>query len=142
MENGDVTTIAHFGLELDVPNTATVTKYTSLNKKKEKKNKDKYSKFTYYRVQGTIVKVLYRDEQALLSQGNYPFTIPQGTIELSKTLGDKNPQRLTITEAAYIGHKDNTLYVMKMKDVPLETGKLELDNEKVVAYETIALGNS
>lgn len=124
MEKGDTTTIAHFGLELDVPNTATVTNYTSLNKKKDKKNKEKYSKFTYYKVNGSIIKVLYRDEQVHLTQGNYPFTVPQATLEFNQNLGDKNPQRLTINEAVYIGHKDNTLYLMKMKDVPLETGKL------------------
>lgn len=50
MENGEVNTIAHFSLELDIPSSTEVTMYTALNKKKDKKNKEKYNKFTYYKV--------------------------------------------------------------------------------------------
>ena len=141
MEKQAIKTLSHFSLELDVPAQTVIQPYVSEHKKKDKKNKEKYNKFTYYKVGDQLTKVLYKDDKALYNQGCYPFVKPAGKLEMSKNLGDKNPQRLTTSEAAYIGHSGKTLYVMKMKEVPLEKGKLEIESEDIATYETIQIGN-
>ena len=46
-----------------------------------------------------------------------------------------------ITEAAYIGHVGKKLYIKKMKDVPIQAGKIEIEDGKEDVYETIEMGN-
>lgn len=142
MEGKVLKTIQHFGLELDIPVTAKIQEYTSLKAKKDKKNKTKFDKFSYYKTkEGKIVKVLYRDNDSYVSLGEYPFLQPDVKVCQARDLSDKNPERLVITEAAYIGHEGDKVFVKKMKDVSVETGKIEIDETSDDLFETISVGN-
>lgn len=125
MENQGANVIDHFCLKIDLPETAKVEKYQPLGLKKDKKNKQKYEKFSYYKTKdGKVMKVLFKDTENLIQLGQYPFTDPQMKVTPLNELNSQNPQRLMVTEAAYIGHRGKEMIVKKMKDVELEVGKI------------------
>ncbi len=69
--------ILHFQSKIEIPPTSTLKNYernhTSVNKKK---NKHKFDKFTYYRINNEIVKVLFLDDDNYIDFGKYPFIEP------------------------------------------------------------------
>ena len=69
-----------------------------MNAKKLKKNKNKLTKFTYYKTKdGNIMKVLYINDNTYVLHGEYPFTEPMNHIKNALELGNLNPQRLLTT---------------------------------------------
>lgn len=42
------------------------------------KNKHRLTKFTYYRTEKGVLKVLFLDDEHFIDQGYYPFTDPSG----------------------------------------------------------------
>lgn len=73
------TIIKHFHHDFPLPEHSTLRPYdhhaASQNKKK---NKNKLTKFTYYKTADSISKVLFLDDEYYIDQGKYPFTDPQG----------------------------------------------------------------
>jgi hypothetical protein len=65
------------------------------------------------------MKVLYKDIENLLVLGYYPFTDPLTEEMSDKELGNLNPQRLSVVEAAYIGHTENDVIIKKIKDIQM-----------------------
>lgn len=68
----------------------------------KKKNKTKLTKFTYYKQNDSILKILFLDDQRYIDQGKYPFTDPSGTFNITigkvylfKDIG--NVERLVVT---------------------------------------------
>ena len=47
------------------------------------KNKHRLSKFTYYRTEQGVLKVLFLDDENFIDQGYYPFTDPSGRCWVS-----------------------------------------------------------
>jgi len=72
--------IKHFHLNYELPKWATIQPFTKTHQKgaNKPKNKHKLNKFTYYRVNGNLVKYLYLNESTVVDQGEYPFTNPSG----------------------------------------------------------------
>ena len=75
----------------------------------KKKNKNKLTKFTYYKTSDALIKVLFLDDEYYIDQGSYPFTDPSGkkNINIGKLFAFKDigvVERLIVTEAVYIGH--------------------------------------
>jgi hypothetical protein len=65
------------------------------------------------------MKVLYKDIENLVVLGYYPFTDPLTEKMTAKELGNLNPQRLSVVEAAYIGHTENDVVIKKMKEIQI-----------------------
>ena len=80
------TTIKHFHLDYSLPKWATIQPYVKAHQKgvNKPKNKHKLNKFTYYRLNGEVIKVLYLNDQLVIEQGTYPFTDPSGTASLTQ----------------------------------------------------------
>ncbi len=51
-----------------------------------------------------------------------------------------NPQRVFVTEAAYIAHQGNNLIIKKMKGIQLGAGSIEIDTGDDI-FELIAIDN-
>ena len=86
------------------------------------------------------MKVLYRDTDTYYHQGNYPFTDPVNKFYPVQELGNLNPERLNIVEAAYIGHIDNKVIFKKMIDVKLDRIKVEIETVDD-NFEELQVGN-
>jgi hypothetical protein len=73
--------VKHFHHDFPLPEHSTLRPYehhpASQNKKK---NKNKLTKFTYYKTADSILKVLFLDDEYYIDQGKYPFTDPQGNF--------------------------------------------------------------
>ena len=74
--------INHFTIRIAFPEKGTLTPYKSAHSStKGKKNKHKFNKFTYYRLNmEEVVKLLYKDDNTYLLQGKYPFTNPEAKL--------------------------------------------------------------
>ena len=69
--------IAHFNYYIDLAENAKIEPYKSQHTKKEKTNKKKLEKFTYYKLKdGRVMKVLYKNHETYVNQGYFPFIDP------------------------------------------------------------------
>ena len=74
--------IKHFHYDFPLPNNSTMQPYASPPlPESKKKNKTKLTKFTYYKPNEQIIKILFLDDERYIDQGNYPFTDPSGNDE-------------------------------------------------------------
>lgn len=66
------------------------------------------------------MKVLYKNNDSYVNLGEYPFIDPKSAIqEVNKDLTPLCPQKLIISEAAYIGHTKAGIIVKKMEEVDI-----------------------
>jgi hypothetical protein len=95
------------GMDISLPDGATITPYKPKNEGKLSKNakqKQKYSHFSYYQLQdGTIVKLLFLDADTYIEISKFPFIQEDIQIKNFKELNDSGAKRLTTADSLLIG---------------------------------------
>jgi hypothetical protein len=149
--------IKHFHLDYDLPKWTTIRPFERTHAKgaKKPKNKHKLTRFSYYRLEGKLMKVLYLNDQLVVEQGFFPFTDPSGTLQpnagqirnIKELEGELS--RVIYVEMVYIGHYEETkegqttttLVLKKMAEAKIDsqTSELETINDN---FEVIPVGSS
>lgn len=102
-------TLNTLGMEIALPEGATISPYETKNQKKQSKNakqKQKYSHFSYYKLKdSTIVKILFITSETYIEISRFPFIISSDVTKVRdfKELNDSGAIRLATADSLLIG---------------------------------------
>lgn len=135
------------GMDIDLPEGASVSPYQIKNEKKLSKNakqKQKYSHFSYYKLKdSTIVKILFLTAETYIEISRFPFIKSSDVTEVKnfKELNDSGATRLVTAEALLIGTENNkAILVKKLETCKISENDAEVDTVEDV-FESLPVAN-
>lgn len=97
--------LTHFSHQIPMPEGGSITPYKSHHtSSKNKKTKHKFDQFAYYTIEEKaegkeeavkkIIKILFKDDNQIFNQSEYPFTDPYDKMMTAQELSYLHPKKI------------------------------------------------